>query len=74
MSVRHIHARPGEYIAVHRSKTYPPSHTNPYGDGSVFIIGAILLLFFWKLILKLAVIGIIIYFTVRFASIIFIIY
>ncbi len=66
MSIRHIHARPGEYIAVHRGGTYHSSRSSSSGDGAVFVIGAILLLFFWKFILTVAVAGLAIYFAAKF--------
>ena len=66
MSIRHVHARPGEYIAVHRGGTYHTSRSNSSGDGAVFVIGFILLLCFWKLILTLAVAGFAIYFATKF--------
>lgn len=66
MSVRHIHARPGEYIAVHRGGTYSTSRSKTSGDGAVFVIGFILLLVFWKLILTAVVAGFVLYFAAKF--------
>ena len=54
MSVRHIHASPGEYIAVHRNGGYRPTHGGGSGSdgmGCLCIIGIILIFCFWKEIL-----------------------
>ena len=66
MSVRHIHARPGEYSVVHRGGTSRTPRSGSSGDGGIFIIGVILLQFFWKFILTVVVAGIAIYFAAKF--------
>ena len=66
MSIRHVHARPGEYIAVHRGGTYHSARSNSSVNGAVFVIGFILLLCFWKPILTVIVAGFAIYFATKF--------
>ena len=68
MSVRHIHANPGEYIAVHRNGGYRSSRggsgsgsSGGDGIGCLCIIGIILFCCFWKEILTIAfVVGILV--------------
>ena len=58
MSVRHIHASPGEYIAVHRNGGSRPTRRGGGGGGGSGGegLGCLLLLalFFWREILSLA--------------------
>lgn len=66
MSVRHIHARPGEYIAVHRNggyRPYKPSRGGGNGGSNsgegiviLFVVGIILFWFFADEILTLILI------------------
>lgn len=53
MSVRHIHARPGEYIAVHRNRGSVSASRGDTGVSGVGIAVVVLaVVFLWKIILK----------------------
>ena len=56
MSVRHIHAKPGEYIAVHRNGGYRSSRGGGSADGigCLFLVALFLLLSYWKEIIIIA--------------------
>lgn len=58
MSVRHINAKPEEYIAVHRNNGSRRSSSSggDSGLGLAYLVGFIFLLFFWKVILKWTII------------------
>ena len=60
MSVRHINAKPGEYIAVHRNGGGRPSRGGGGGgcdlNEALFVIGIILFIFYWKEIITIAII------------------
>ena len=66
MSVRHVHAKSNEYIAVHRGRTYHIPFMIPNGNAILYVIGGILLLAFWKAILTLAVAGIVFYLSTKY--------
>lgn len=57
MSVRHIHARPGEYIAVHRKQKRGISRS----DSIIAIIAILVAVSFWKFIVTGALIAAILY-------------
>ena len=57
MSVRHIHARPGEYIAVHRDGHRRHSGgSGGDGSGCLFLIIAFLIWSFWREILVISLV------------------
>ena len=62
MSVRHVHARPGEYIAVHRKHgNGGGSHSGNGGgdEGCLYIIAIIIVIWIiasiWKILVALAI-------------------
>ena len=65
MKVRHVTAKPNEYIAVHRS--YPRNNKNRHNVGKrntasqtpvwAIVIAVILLVIYWKLIFSIALIA-----------------
>ena len=61
MSVRHVHARPGEYIAVHRKHGNGSGHSGNGGgdEGCLYIIAIIIVIWiiasFWKILVALAI-------------------
>lgn len=65
MSIRHIYARPNEYIAVHRGRTKRFPVIRLHGNALLYVIGSILFLVFWKLLLTLTVVGFAFYFIVK---------
>ena len=64
MRVRHVHAKPNEYIAVHRQRLrYQPRHNGGKSGSTAqvpvlaIIIGIILLMIYWELVITLTLVA-----------------
>ena len=59
MSVRHIHAKPGEYIAVHRGHGGGGGSSSGGGEGCLGLLAIIFVIWFiasfWKILVALAI-------------------
>lgn len=60
MKVRHIHAKPGQYIAVHRNRGGSGHNGNDFGWLKLIIIGVgiWLVISFWQVIVALVITGV----------------
>lgn len=68
MSVRHIHAHPGEYIAVHRGGGNGSSADSEKGFAVLIIAVAVILFLFWKAILTFLFYALMVCLGVAFAA------
>ena len=64
MRIRHVHAKPNEYIAVHRQRLRYQPRRNGGKSGSTIqipalaiIIGIILLMIYWELLITLTLVA-----------------
>ncbi len=62
MRVKHVHARSGEYVAVHRPKGYHRGPSKSSGDTGMgacilWIIAACLIYCYWAIIVKLLIVA-----------------